>query len=122
MKNAFIAMVLMVSTQAFGAVNLDLNNNKLSRDLTEYLAKRLAVCSQGVAEEKFTVYNIESTFDVVDNGIVDYYYTVDIGYSVNNENLGALEVKMIDWDYSNYETMEQKVSFEISQDQSSLCK
>lgn len=122
MKNAFIAMVLMVSTQAFGAVNLDLNNNKLSRDLTEYLAKRLAVCSQGVAEEKFTVYNIESTFDVVDNGIVDYYYTVDIGYSVNNENLGALEVKMIDWDYSNYETMEQKVSFEISQDHTHLCK
>lgn len=123
MKSALFAMVLMVSAQAFGSVNLDLNNKKgLSRDLTEYLAKRLSVCSQGVVGETFTVQNIESTFDVVDNGIVDYYYTVNIGYSVNNEKLGSLEVKMIDWDYANYNTMEEKVSFEISQDSKNLCK
>lgn len=122
MKSALIAMVLMVSAQAFGSVNLDLNNNKLSRDLTDYLAKRLAVCSQGVAGESFVVYKLDVKKDVVDNGIVDYYYTVDLGYVVNGENVGALEVKMVDWAYSNYETMEQKVSFEISQDHTNLCK
>lgn len=122
MKNAVIALVMMVSAQAFGSVNLDLGDNKLSRDLTDYLAKRLAVCSQGVAQESFVVYKIDAKKHVVDNGVVDTYYTIDLGYIVGGENLAGLEVKLIDWDYSNYETMEQKVSFEISQDHSSLCK
>lgn len=121
MKNAFFALVMLMSAQAFGSVDLDLNNKNLSRDLTVYLAKRLSVCSQGVAGEKFTVDSVQATFDVIDNGIVDHYYTIAIGYSVNNENLGAIEVKMIDKDI-NYQTMEQKVSFEISQDHTNLCK
>ena len=122
MKSALIAMVLMVSAQAFGAVDLDLAGNKLNSDLTSVLARKLEACSQGVAEEKFSVMKVEVKKDVVDNGIVDYYYTIDVLYAVNGEAMGAVEVKMIDWSLSNYDNIDQKISFEISQDHASLCK
>lgn len=122
MKNAVIALVMLVSAQAFGSVNLDLGSNKMDREVAGYLAKRLEACSQGVAQEVFTVMNVAVKKDVVDNGIVDYYYTVDVLYAVNGEAMGAVEVKMVDWSLSNYDTIEQKISFEISQDHASLCK
>lgn len=122
MKGVLIAMVLMISTQAMAAVNLDLGNNKLDREIAGYLARRLEVCSQGVAEEKFTVMNLEVRKHKVDQGIIDTYYTIAIGYTVNEENLGALEVKLTDWDFHNYTTLDEKIAFEISQDHTGLCK
>ncbi len=122
MKNAVIALVMMVSAQAFGSVTLDLGAHKMDRQVSEYLAKRLEACSQGVAQEVFSVMNVVVKKDVVDNGIVDYYYTVDVGYAVNGEAMGAVEVKMVDWALSNYDTIEQKISFEVSQDHTGLCK
>lgn len=122
MKSALIAMVLMVSAQAFGSVDLDLANNKLDRDVAGVLARKLEACSQGVAEEKFSVLKVEVKKDVVDNGVVDYYYTIAVGYSVNGEALGAVEVKMVDWSLSNYDHIDQKISFAISQDHTGLCK
>lgn len=122
MKGLLVAMVLMVSAQAMAAVNLDLGSYKLDREVAGHLAKKLQVCSQGVAGEKFTVMAMEVKKHRVDTGILDTYYTIALGYSVNEENLGAVEVKLIDWDYHNYDTLDQKISFEISQDHTSLCK
>lgn len=122
MKNAVIALVMLVSAQAFGSVNLDLGSNKMDREVAGYLAKRLEACSQGVAQEVFSVLKLDVKKHVVDNGVVDYYYTVDVGYAVNGEAMGALEVKMVDWSLSNYDTIEQKISFEVSQDHTGLCK
>lgn len=122
MKGLFVAIALMVSAQAMAAVNLDLGNFKMDREVAGYLAKRLEVCSQGVAGEKFYVMALDVKKHRVDTGILDTYYTIALGYSVNEENLGAVEVKLVDWDFHNYDSLDQKISFEISQDHTGLCK
>jgi len=86
------------------------------------ISRRLEESSQGVAGETFSILNLKVKKDRVDNGIIDYYYTLDLGYSVNGENMAGLEVKLVDWSLSNYDTIDQKISFEISQDNSGLCK
>lgn len=129
MKKLLLILTLsLMSAQSFaghgverGLVSVD-DRGLLSRVISEYISKRLSSCSQGLIGEVFSVLNLKVRKDVVDNGIVDYYYTVDLGYSVNGENMAGLEVKLIDWSLSNYDTIEQKISFEVSQDNSGLCK
>lgn len=129
MKKLILILTLsLLSAQSFaghgverGSVNID-DGGLVNRDISAYIAKRLAACSQGVAGELFSVLNMKVKKDKVDNGIIDYYYTVDVGYSVNGEAMAGLEIKLIDWSLSNYDTIEQKISFEVSQDHSGLCK
>lgn len=129
MKKLILILTLsLLSVQSFaghgverGLVNVD-DRGLLDRVISGYISKRLAICSQGVAGEKFSVMKLEVKKHRVDTGILDVYYTIAIGYSVNEENLGALEIKLIDWDYNNYDTLDQKIAFEVSQDHTGLCK
>jgi hypothetical protein len=129
MKKIILILTLsLLSAQSFaghgverGLVNID-DGGLVNRVISAYMSKRLSACSQGVAGELFSVLNLKVKKDKVDNGVIDYYYTVDVGYSVNGEAMAGLEVKLIDWDYSNYDSIEQKISFEVSQDHSGLCK
>jgi hypothetical protein len=118
----------LLSVQSFaghgverGLVNID-DGGLVNRVISAYISKRLTACSQGVAGELFSILNIKLKKDVIDNGIVDDYYTVDVGYSVNGEAMAGLEIKLVEWALNNYDTIEQKISFEVSQDQSGLCK
>lgn len=104
-----------------GLVNVD-DKGLLDKVISLFISKKLAACSQGVTGETFSILNLKVKKDRVDNGIIDYYYTLDLGYSVDGENMAGLEVKLVDWSLSNYDTIDQKISFEISQDNSGLCK
>ena len=104
-----------------GLVKID-NGGLLGSEITSFISRKLMACASGVANEVFNVMKVKLKKDVVDNGIVDYYYTVDLGYLVNGENMAGLEVKIIDWSLSNYDSIDQKISFEVSQDNSGLCK
>ena len=129
MKKLILILTLsLLSAQSFaghgverGLVNID-DGGLVNRVISAYISKRLTACSQGVAGELFTIMNIKLKKDKVDNGVVDDYYTVDVGYYVNGEAMASLEIKLIDWSISNYDTIEQKISFEVSQDHSGLCK
>lgn len=129
MKKLVLFLTLsLLSAQSFaghgverGLVNLE-NAGALNKVISTFISKKLSSCSQGVAEEVFSVMQIQVNKHKVDNGVIDYYYTISLGYSVNGEAMGALEVKLVDWDYSNYETIDQKISFEVSQDHTGLCK
>lgn len=129
MKKFILILTLsLLSVQSFaghgverGLVKVE-DGGLVNREISAYISKRLAVCSQGVAGEVFSILNIKLKKDKVDNGVVDDYYTVDVGYYVNGEAMAGLEIKLIDWSISNYDTIEQKISFEVSQDHSGLCK
>lgn len=71
-----------------GVAKLD-DAGLLNGVISEYLSKRLAVCASGATNEVFNVLDVKLTRDRVDNGIIDDYYTVDLGYSVNGENTAA---------------------------------
>lgn len=129
MKKLILILTLsLLSAQSFaghgverGLVKIE-DGGLINREISEFMSHKLTGCASGVANEAFNVMNVKLKKDVVDNGIVDYYYTVDLGYSVNGENMAGLEVKIIDWSLSNYDSIDQKISFEVSQDNSGLCK
>lgn len=129
MKKLILILTLsLLSLQSFaghgverGLVNVD-DRGLLDRVISGYISQRLAICSLGVAGEKFSVLDLKIKKHKVDQGIIDTYYTIAIGYSVNEENLGALEIKLTDWDFNNYKTLDEKIAFEVSQDHTGLCR
>lgn len=91
--------------------------------VASFLAKKLSACAQGSLDEVFQVLSVVMRKHKVDNGIIDYYYDVKLAQVGATPELGnEIAVTVADYDYSNWEKYEEKLSSEISYDKLGFCR
>lgn len=98
------------------------NNFDLKPVIANYLESKLSTCSIGLIGESFKVDSLTVKKDRVDQGIVDLYYKMDVTHlDQNGISLNKLSVEIEDSDYSNWRRYEEKLSFEILNDENNHC-
>ena len=132
MKKTFLsAMIgLIVSTNAFadhgverGLVKIE-GASSLKTEIVEFLQKKLRACVLGNNNtDFFKLEKLNVREDRVDNGIIDYYYTLDFSYDAtrNDQTSNAISVKVLDSKFDNWREYEEKLSFEIAYDRHKFC-
>jgi hypothetical protein len=91
-------------------------------EIENYLNKQLSRCSPLAENELFQVDSVSERYDHVDNGITDVYYKIQINHLDKNRfKINNLTIEILDSDFHNWRHYEEKLSFEIINDQNNVC-
>lgn len=105
-----------------GSVKIE-GNIQIQSEIKDYLSDELSRCSSIATTELFHVENVSERRLRVDNGITDIYYKFRIQHlNENLEIINNLTIEILDSDFHNWRHYEEKLSFEIINDQNEMCK
>lgn len=127
--NKIITLILLsVSISSFAGNGVErgsitvLNNFNLDRNIQNYLHKGLQNCAPSIERGTFKVKDLRVFADDIDQGITDYYYSIDL---VHENNFGVVinevSVEVEDSDYSNYRKYEERLSLKLIKDKNNFC-
>ena len=94
----------------------------ISPEILKFLSKKLARCSSVNRSEYFEVSEVSIRREKIDQGIIDYFYKIELNHiSENAESLNKVTVEILDSDFHNWRDYEEKLSLEILNDQNKQC-
>lgn len=94
----------------------------IQAEIKDYLAMNLSKCNPSNPGDYFELKKQSLRKEKIDQGITDLFYQFEINHlNKNNEKLNSITVEILDSDFHNWRRYEEKLSFEIINDQNQQC-
>lgn len=122
-----IAGFLMSGT-AFGGNGVERGSvmikgaSDINPEIKDYVGKVLSKCSSDAEREHFVVEELVTRSERVDQGIIDIFYKFKLKHIVEkNVVVNSLTIEVLDSDFHNWRNYEEKLSYEVINDQNKRC-
>ena len=128
---SFLAIILLscvLSAQAFAGNGVERGSvmikgaSDINPEIKDYVGKVLTKCSADLDKEHFEVEELSTRRLKIDNGITDIFYKFKLKHiAEKNIILNSITIEVLDSDFHNWRNYEEKLSYEVVNDQNKRC-
>lgn len=94
----------------------------INPEIKSYIGKVLSKCSSNLEREHFEVEEVSTRRERIDQGIIDVFYKFKLKHiAEKNIVLNSITIEVMDSDFHNWRNYEEKLSFEVVNDQNNSC-
>lgn len=104
-----------------GSVMIEGASN-INPEIKRYVGKVLLKCTNDSEGDHFEVEELTTRKERIDQGIIDVFYKIKLKHIANKKIiLNSITIEILDSDFHNWRNYEEKLSYEVINDQNKRC-